>query len=308
MRTRALVSTAGAGEESGASADMAVPPRLVTRALSRRAARDRQEEDYIILLGHLSAQAKVLMEDDSNNRAANREAYTETERGLIELHAELVLLDNYSMLNYLALVKILKKHDKLTKAKLQDKFLAKIKKQPFWATRQLQRLIRNVKDTVENLQSSGAVVSSTEKPTLLDLPQLPDEPEDAEEEADGDAERAGGAKEACTVAEEADTSADKGAGRDEDDRDELVAGNVTATTMSRFVCALDAWQRQGFRGSSFNIRQSLTPSPMMGMRATELRGSSHAERPTTSDAHPDDASVEDATAQPAAKRPRVDNA
>mgnify|MGYP004355874269 CR=1 FL=1 len=84
------------------------------------------------------------------------------------------------------------KIDKLTKAKLQDKFLAKIKKQPFWATRQLQRLIRNVKDTVENLQSSGAVVSSTEKPTLLDLPQLPDEPEDAEEDADGDAERAGG--------------------------------------------------------------------------------------------------------------------
>ena len=51
-----------------------------------------KEEDYIILLGHLYARAKALDPEDSA-------AYVEVERALVELHAELVLLEDYSLLN-----------------------------------------------------------------------------------------------------------------------------------------------------------------------------------------------------------------
>lgn len=216
-----------------------------------------KEEDYIILLGHLYARAKALDPEDSA-------AYVEVERALVELHAELVLLENYSLLNYLALVKILKKHDKLTGIKLQERFLTKVKSQPFWSTRQLQRLIARVRETVETLQANLSV-GSRAKPELLSLPELPAEP--VEEDAGGEkpADRATEDCEAGVVEAQGGVGAGSmlqagGAGEEEDASD-LVTTAVPASTTQRFMSALQAWQRQGFKGTSFNMRQSLTPSP-----------------------------------------------
>ena len=79
---------------------------------------------------------------------------------LVHLHGEILLLLHWCELNYIGLVKILKKHDKKTGLLLRSPFLANVVKQPFCSTTILKRLVKQVEDTiiqiVEGEEEGGA--------------------------------------------------------------------------------------------------------------------------------------------------------
>ena len=56
-------------------------------------------------------------------------------------HGELVLLEHWTNLNYAALVKILKKHDKRSSLALRSPFLVNVLQQPFYSTEVLTAMI-----------------------------------------------------------------------------------------------------------------------------------------------------------------------
>lgn len=63
-------------------------------------------------------------------------------RDLADLHGEIVLLLSYSELNYIGLVKILKKHDKLSGALVRVPFIQKVLNEPFYKTDVLNNLVK----------------------------------------------------------------------------------------------------------------------------------------------------------------------
>ena len=116
---------------------------------------------------------------------------------LAKFHGELVLLEHWCSLNYAALVKILKKHDKRSRLSLRLPVLVNVLRQPFYSTEVLSKLVRTAEERFQALASrlkagdAGAeppVHGDTPPVVLPSLMQLPPPPsEDAppapEEEA-----------------------------------------------------------------------------------------------------------------------------
>ncbi|KAH7524660.1 hypothetical protein FEM48_Zijuj06G0143100 [Ziziphus jujuba var. spinosa] len=93
-----------------------------------------QEEEYVIKWKELQdrvAKAKVLNED-----------LTDVGREIVDFHGEMVLLVNYSTLNYTGLVKIMKKYDKRTGALMRMPFIQRVLQQPFFSTDLLNKLVK----------------------------------------------------------------------------------------------------------------------------------------------------------------------
>lgn len=63
-------------------------------------------------------------------------------RDIVASHGEMVLLENYSSLNYTDLVKIMKKHDKVTGTLLRLRYIQSVLLQPFFTTELLSKLVR----------------------------------------------------------------------------------------------------------------------------------------------------------------------
>ncbi|XP_027937832.1 SPX domain-containing protein 2-like [Vigna unguiculata] len=61
---------------------------------------------------------------------------------IVDFHGEMVLLENYSALNYTGLVKIIKKHDKKTGALLRVPFIQDVVKQPFYEIDVINKLVK----------------------------------------------------------------------------------------------------------------------------------------------------------------------
>ncbi|KAL3330145.1 hypothetical protein AABB24_034150 [Solanum stoloniferum] len=101
-----------------------------------------KEEDYII---HL----KVLKERVAERRKSNEEV-NRLGRDIVDLHGEMVLLENYSALNYTGVVKILKKYDKLSGELLRLPFIQKVLAEPFFETEVLNKLVKEC-DTLLSL-------------------------------------------------------------------------------------------------------------------------------------------------------------
>lgn len=101
-----------------------------------------KEEDYII---HL----KVLKERVAEMRKSNVEV-NRLGRDIVDLHGEMVLLENYSALNYTGVVKILKKYDKLSGELLRLPFIQKVLAEPFFETEVLNKLVKEC-DTLLSL-------------------------------------------------------------------------------------------------------------------------------------------------------------
>lgn len=93
-----------------------------------------KEEEYIITLKEL--QDSVMKSKDSN------EEMIKIRKEIVDLHGEMVLLENYSALNYTGIVKILKKYDKRTGALLRLPFIQKVLQQPFFTTDLLYKLVK----------------------------------------------------------------------------------------------------------------------------------------------------------------------
>jgi hypothetical protein len=76
------------------------------------------------------------------------DALQASKAALVQFHGELVLLLHWSLLNYAAVVKILKKHDKRTGVLLRAPYLANVLQQPFSSTTIMSRLAKRAEELV----------------------------------------------------------------------------------------------------------------------------------------------------------------
>lgn len=79
------------------------------------------------------------------------EEMLEIRKAFVTIHGEMVLLKNYSSLNFAGLVKILKKYDKRTGGLLSLPFTQRALHQPFFTTEPLTRLVRECEANLELL-------------------------------------------------------------------------------------------------------------------------------------------------------------
>ncbi|KAG2331844.1 hypothetical protein Bca4012_018589 [Brassica carinata] len=147
-----------------------------------------KEEEYIIRLKELKDQ--VAKANNSNEEMIN------VKREIVDFHGEMVLLMNYSALNYTGLAKILKKYDKRTGALIRLPFIQKVLQEPFFTTDLLNTFVkeceamldrlfpsnknRNLEEVKSEPTTSGTVKSETNGSDLLRLPKDLSEIEDME--------------------------------------------------------------------------------------------------------------------------------
>uniref|UniRef100_A0A0D3B221 SPX domain-containing protein n=3 Tax=Brassica TaxID=3705 RepID=A0A0D3B221_BRAOL len=93
-----------------------------------------KEEEYIIRLKELR--------DRIGKAKDSKEEMMSIRKEIVDLHGEMVLLENYSALNYTGLVKILKKYDKRTGDLMRLPYIQKVLQQPFYTTDLLYKLIK----------------------------------------------------------------------------------------------------------------------------------------------------------------------
>lgn len=104
-----------------------------------------KQEWYIIRI-------KVL-EDNLDAAKDSNDDLLKLGRELVDLHGEIVLLVNYSALNYTGLVKILKKHDKLSGALIRVPFIQQVLNEPFYKTDVLNNLVKKCETMLDQLFS-----------------------------------------------------------------------------------------------------------------------------------------------------------
>ncbi|GMI95149.1 SPX domain gene 1, ARABIDOPSIS THALIANA SPX DOMAIN GENE 1 [Hibiscus trionum] len=102
-----------------------------------------KEEEYIIKLKEL--QDSVAKAKDSNEETIR------IRKEIVDFHGEMVLLENYSALNYTGLVKILKKYDKRTGALIRLPFIQRVLQQPFYTTDLLYKLVKECEVMLDHL-------------------------------------------------------------------------------------------------------------------------------------------------------------
>ncbi|XP_010535868.1 PREDICTED: SPX domain-containing protein 1 [Tarenaya hassleriana] len=125
-----------------------------------------KEEEYIIGLKEL--RDRIAKAKDSN------EEMIKIRKEIVDFHGEMVLLENYSSLNYTGLVKILKKYDKRTGDLMRLPFIQKVLQQPFFTTDLLYKLIKECEAMLDHLfpedpslrgkDSENATASDASKP------------------------------------------------------------------------------------------------------------------------------------------------
>ncbi|KAL8497995.1 hypothetical protein ACS0TY_021368 [Phlomoides rotata] len=121
-----------------------------------------KEEEYIIRLklkqvnttyaSKLTCTWGVQELQDSVARAKDRnDEMIKIRKEIVDFHGEMVLLENYSALNYTGLVKILKKYDKRTGAVLRLPFIQKVLQQPFFTTELLYKLVKECERMLDQM-------------------------------------------------------------------------------------------------------------------------------------------------------------
>ncbi|XVE97430.1 hypothetical protein REPUB_Repub03eG0018800 [Reevesia pubescens] len=113
-----------------------------------------KEEDYVIKWRELqdrAAKAKV-----------SKEELMKVGREIVDFHGEMVLLENYSALNYTGLVKIIKKYDKRSGALVRLPFIQKVLQQPFYRTDVLNKLVKECEMVLDHLFSMNEPSASPE--------------------------------------------------------------------------------------------------------------------------------------------------
>ncbi|KAH0451598.1 hypothetical protein IEQ34_018897 [Dendrobium chrysotoxum] len=100
-----------------------------------------QEEDFIIRQKELQERIREVMEGHGD--------MTSIRKDIVNFHGEMVLLENYSSVNYTGLAKILKKYDKRTGALLRLPFIEKVLKQPFFTTELVSKLVKDCESMIE---------------------------------------------------------------------------------------------------------------------------------------------------------------
>ncbi|KAK6945106.1 SPX domain [Dillenia turbinata] len=109
-----------------------------------------------------------LMVQELKDRVAkgkdSNEEMMKIRKEIVDFHGEMVLLENYSALNYTGLVKILKKYDKRTGALIRLPFIQKVLQQPFFTTDLLYKLVKACEAMLDSLFPESEQKSSVESP------------------------------------------------------------------------------------------------------------------------------------------------
>ncbi|KAJ1283960.1 hypothetical protein BS78_03G167500 [Paspalum vaginatum] len=111
-----------------------------------------QEEEFII--HHRELQDDIKLALDRKAAGAVPPAQHEAEvaairREIVNFHGVMVLLLNYSSINYIGLAKILKKYDKRTGAVLRLPVIETVLEQPFFNTETVSQLVRECEAMME---------------------------------------------------------------------------------------------------------------------------------------------------------------
>ena len=112
------------------------------------------EEDFVMKETKLeAAYRQVVNTDGSRAPSFTMQRCRATCRALADFHGELVLMEHWVSLNYTALVKILKKHDKRSNLSLRSPFLVSVLQQPFYSTEVLTQLITKTESRFRKLNA-----------------------------------------------------------------------------------------------------------------------------------------------------------
>uniref|UniRef100_A0ACD6AE70 Uncharacterized protein n=1 Tax=Avena sativa TaxID=4498 RepID=A0ACD6AE70_AVESA len=168
-RARVSESAAADGEEAAAmTPEEAEFMRLLEAELDKfNSFFVEKEEEYIIRQKELQ---------DRVARAAgmeSREELLRVHKEIVDFHGEMVLLENYSALNYTGLVKILKKYDKRTGALIRLPFIQNVLLQPFFTTDLLYQLVKECEAMLDQLLPSNKLSVSNEDINTEDKPLNP---------------------------------------------------------------------------------------------------------------------------------------
>lgn len=137
-----------------------------------------KEEEFVIRFQELKERIEKVKEKCSmggvfTSESEFSEEMMDIRKDFVTIHGEMVLLKNYSSLNFAGLVKILKKYDKRTGELLRLPFTQLALHQPFFTTEPLTRLVRECEANLELLFPLEAeVVQSTPTPQDQTNPPL----------------------------------------------------------------------------------------------------------------------------------------
>ncbi|XP_057768663.1 SPX domain-containing protein 4 [Salvia miltiorrhiza] len=143
-----------------------------------------KEEDFIIRFQALKERIERLKARGSTNLVFTSETefseeMMEIRKDFVSIHGEMVLLKNYSSLNFAGLIKILKKYDRRTGELLSLPFTQLAVHQPFFMTEPVTGLVRECEANLEVLFPLEAEVvesmSVEQKQTHADLPNASSE-------------------------------------------------------------------------------------------------------------------------------------
>nr|WJL93857.1 SPX domain-containing protein 6 [Saccharum hybrid cultivar] len=113
-----------------------------------------QEEEFIIRHRELQNDIKRALDRRAVGAVAPAQHEAEVaaiRREIVNFHGVMVLLLNYSSINYIGLAKILKKYDKRTGAMLRLPVMETVLQQPFFKTEAVSQLVRECEAMMEAL-------------------------------------------------------------------------------------------------------------------------------------------------------------
>ncbi|KAL2460837.1 SPX domain-containing protein 3 [Abeliophyllum distichum] len=113
-----------------------------------------QEEDFIIRHKELQQMIQRVIDTWGPNGTKPSDTAYKQEMGkirkdIVNFHGEMVLLMNYSNINYTGLAKILKKYDKRTGGVLRLPFIQKVLEQPFFTTDLISKLVKECESSID---------------------------------------------------------------------------------------------------------------------------------------------------------------
>ncbi|CAH1439502.1 unnamed protein product [Lactuca virosa] len=126
-----------------------------------------QEEDFIIRHKELQQRIKRANESEPSSEGEYEEQMAKIRKDMVDFHGEMVLLVNYSNINYTGMAKILKKYDKQTGGLLRLPFIQKVLEQPFFTTELISKLVKECETTMDELFPTVVVADEMKEEAIM---------------------------------------------------------------------------------------------------------------------------------------------
>ncbi|KAI3693263.1 hypothetical protein L6452_33095 [Arctium lappa] len=127
-----------------------------------------QEEDFVIRHKELQQRIKRVKEGEPSS-GEYEEEMSRIRKDIVDFHGEMVLLVNYSNINYTGMAKILKKYDKRTGGLLRLPFIQKVLEQPFFTTDLISKLVKECETTIDELFPMVVVEEEMKESTAITM-------------------------------------------------------------------------------------------------------------------------------------------